>query len=80
MLSRADCGLCEKMREALEALGESLVLPPLEIVDIDSDPILQRRFLLEIPVLRLDGEVVCFGHLDEEELRRRLEQANSGTV
>lgn len=72
MLSRAGCGLCEEMHEALESLRSGLDLPPLEIVDIDSDPDLQRRYFLEIPVLRLDGVVICFGRLDEGALRTAL--------
>lgn len=72
MLSRAGCGLCEEMHEALEALRGEIDLPPLEIVDIDSDPELHRRYFLEIPVLRLDGAVICFGRLDEGALRAAL--------
>lgn len=76
MLSREGCGLCDEMHEALEALRETLEIPPLAIVDIDADPLLARRYGLKIPVLRLDGEVVCFGRLDVEELRRHLRALN----
>ncbi len=78
LLSREGCGLCEAMHEALEGLRTELALPPLTIIDIDSDPTLQRRFILEIPVLRLDGIVICFGKLDEGELRRRLRVRGDG--
>ncbi len=72
MLSREGCGLCEEMHEAIEALRPVLSLPPLALVDVDSDPLLQRRYGLKIPVLRLNGELVCFGRLDEAQLRRML--------
>lgn len=72
LLSRDGCGLCEEMARALEALRLRFPLPPVVVVDIDTDPALQRRFILEIPVLRLDGHVVCHGHLDEARLRRAL--------
>jgi hypothetical protein len=72
LLSRAGCGLCDEMHADLVALADELELPPLAIVDVDSDPTLQRRFGLKIPVLLLHGQVVCFGKLDEAELRRHL--------
>jgi glutaredoxin len=72
MLTREGCGLCDEMHEALEALRPDLALPPLAIVDVDSDPQLKRRFGLKVPVLRLDGVVVCFGRLDVQELKRLL--------
>ncbi|MGD9597298.1 MAG: glutaredoxin family protein [Steroidobacteraceae bacterium] len=72
LLSRDGCGLCEEMQRALEALRTRFPLPPVVVVDIDSDPALQRRFILEIPVLRLGGDVVCFGRLDEQGLLRAL--------
>jgi hypothetical protein len=61
----------------LAALGRSLPLPPLEVVDVDSDPQLRRRHGLDVPVLLLDGMVVCRHHLDREELTRLLRAARS---
>ena len=60
------------MLEELAALGRRLPLPPLEVVDVDSDPQLQRRYGLEVPVLLLDGTVVCRHRLDLKELTRLL--------
>jgi hypothetical protein len=60
------------MLEELAALGRRLPLPPLEVVDVDSDPQLQRRYGLEVPVLLLDGTVVCRHRLDVKELTRLL--------
>ena len=56
----------------LQALGRSLTLPPVDVVDVDSDPELLRRHGLHVPVLLLDGTVVCRHRLDAEELRRLL--------
>jgi hypothetical protein len=72
LLYRADCGLCEEMLSELEQLGRRTPLPPLEQVEVDSDPELARRHGLEIPVLLLDGTVVCRTRLDAEELIRLL--------
>jgi hypothetical protein len=60
------------MLEELAALGRRLPLPPLEVVDVDSDPQLKRRYGLEVPVLLLDGTVVCRHRLDRAELTRLL--------
>jgi hypothetical protein len=72
LVQRPDCGLCETMLEDLAALARTLSLPPLEVVDVDSDPQLQRRHGLDVPVLLLDGTVVCRHRLDAAELARLL--------
>ena len=60
------------MLRELEALGRTTPLPPVEVVDVDSDPVLQRRHGLDVPVLLLDGSVVCRHRLDATELQRLL--------
>src|SRR5205814_10723763 len=59
LVHRHDCALCEEMLAQLQALGSSIALPALEVVDVDSDPQLRRRHGLDVPVLLLDGAVVC---------------------
>ena len=44
----------------------------MTLVDVDSDPLLQRRYGLKIPVLLLAGTPVCSGALDEQALREAL--------
>jgi hypothetical protein len=63
------------MLSELQALGRTTALPPIEVVDVDSDPVLTRRHGLDVPVLLLDGTVVCRHRLDVPELRRLLRQA-----
>jgi predicted thioredoxin/glutaredoxin len=72
VVHRHDCELCDEMLSELEALGRTTALPPVEIVDVDSDPVLQRRHGLDVPVLLLDGSVVCRHRLDAAELKRLL--------
>ncbi len=60
------------MLTELEQLRHVMPLPPLRITDVDSDPQLQRRHGLHVPVLLLDGSVVCRHRLDAAELRRLL--------
>ncbi|HVC31742.1 MAG TPA: glutaredoxin family protein [Steroidobacteraceae bacterium] len=75
VVHRRDCHLCEQMLAQLRALGQSMPLPPIEVVDVDADPILKRRHGLDVPVLLLDGAVVCRHRLDAGELKRLLRQA-----
>ena len=58
---REGCGLCDEARELLQAELESRVLrgeivPRVREVDIDTDPDLQRRYLVRIPVFVVEGQ------------------------
>ena len=75
VVQRHDCELCEQMLSELAALGRSATLPPIEVVDVDSDAELLRRHGLDVPVLLLDGTVVCRHRLDRQELLRLLRRA-----
>lgn len=72
LLTREECGLCEEFHHALAEAGRTRRLPPLALVDVDSDADLQRRYGLDVPVLLLDGERVCAHRLDVDELDRLL--------
>jgi len=56
----------------LESLRRTVDLPPVDVVDVDADPELTRRFGLHVPVLLLDETVVCRHRLDADELKRLL--------
>jgi len=75
LLSRAECGLCAEMQQQLQTLGARVALPPLRVLDVDSDPELCRRFGLKVPVLLLDSLPVCSHRLDADELLRLLKRA-----
>jgi predicted thioredoxin/glutaredoxin len=72
LVHRRDCALCDEMLAQLEALGRTVALPPIDVLDVDSDPLLRRRHGLDVPVLLLDGAVVCRQRLDRRELARLL--------
>jgi hypothetical protein len=72
VVHRQDCELCDQMVAELAALGRRQVLPPVDLLDVDANPDLQRRHGLEVPVLLLDGTVVCRHRLDAAELLRIL--------
>lgn len=83
-MHRPGCELCEDMLADLERLRRTLAerphaagesqpeLPPVEVVDVDSDSALHRRYGLHVPVLLLDGAIVCRHRLDAGELLRLL--------
>jgi hypothetical protein len=72
VVHRHGCELCDEMVAELQALAATRSLPPIEVVDVDSDPELARRHGLDVPVLLLDGTVVCRHRLDHTELLRLL--------
>ena len=74
LVHRRECALCEEMLAELTALARTMRLPPLETLDVDSDPQLERRYGLDVPVLLLDGSVVCRHRLDRAELGRLLRE------
>ena len=70
VLSRDGCGLCLDMLHELAELERAQSLPPVTVVDVDSDPELARQFGLKVPVLLLDGSVICHYTLNSKELLR----------
>jgi hypothetical protein len=74
--SRENCPLCD---ELLGELGAWLAARApgagpvtLDVLDVDGDPVAQRRHGLKVPVLLLDGVIVCHGHFDVGALTRLL--------
>lgn len=67
VLSRADCSLCETMLLELYALfGEQA--QDIEVMDIEGDEELERKYGQRLPVLLIDGEFVCAYRLDRDRL------------
>jgi CO dehydrogenase nickel-insertion accessory protein CooC1 len=62
------------MLHELAELELSQSLPPVTVVDVDSDPDLTRQFGLKVPVLLLDGSVICHYTLNSKELLRLVER------
>ena len=67
--SRADCSLCEHMLDELAQMLGPADAAAVQIVDIDGDPELERKYGTRIPVLLADGEFVCAYRLDAERVR-----------
>lgn len=74
VISREGCGLCEDMLLELAELERARSIPPVIVVDVDSEPELTRRFGIKVPVLMLDGSVICHYTLNSNELLRLVGQ------
>lgn len=70
----ADCHLCQIVRHLLMALRRSIPFR-LREVEISSDPELERRYLLEVPVVEVDGEVATQAPVEIEAVRAAVVRA-----
>ncbi|WP_027804084.1 glutaredoxin family protein [Paraburkholderia dilworthii] len=68
LYGRAWCHLCDDMRAALEPLLVEFGAH-VDVVDIDSDPLLETRYNELVPVLLCDGVELCHYRLDESRVR-----------
>jgi glutaredoxin len=73
LYTRPGCHLCDEARQAILGLREGL--PPFELseVNIEQDDELRARYLERIPVVAVDGELLCELELDLDLLRARLD-------
>lgn len=71
LYSRPGCHLCDDMKAAIARVAREIPLM-LEEIDISSDPALEARYGLEIPVLLVDGRKAAKYRLTDAELTRIL--------
>jgi len=68
---RDGCCLCDQMAAELSAL-ECRYTFALERIDIDEDPGLALRFNAKVPVLAVNGDILCCHRLDTAALIEEL--------
>ena len=73
LLGKPDCHLCHVMREAVERVIADYDVG-LIVRDVRDDPELERRYVLEIPVLLLGQREVARHAVSESQLRGRLDE------
>jgi glutaredoxin len=69
--SRPGCHLCDQMKAVVERVGRSIDIA-MEEIDISTDPALEDRYGVDIPVLLVGGRKAAKYRVTEEELRRIL--------
>jgi thiol-disulfide isomerase/thioredoxin len=73
LYSRPGCHLCDEMKAVVErVIGAAAVRAAVEEIDISTDPALEARYGLEIPVLLVDGKRAAKYRVTEGELTRIL--------
>ena len=74
LYTRAGCHLCEEAERVL--LAERAATPfRLELVDVDRDPELRRRYGVRVPVVAVDGEELFEYQVPADLLRARLRRS-----
>lgn len=73
--TRQGCGLC---RRAEELVAREARRHDVELVDIDEDPELQRRYNVRVPVVSVDGVEVAELAIEPGEIRAALRRRPFG--
>ena len=68
---RQGCHLCDQMKAVVERVGRSVAIA-VEQIDVSTDPALEARYGVDIPVLLVGGTKAAKYRVTEEELRRIL--------
>jgi thiol-disulfide isomerase/thioredoxin len=77
--SRPGCHLCEEMKAVVERVVRRENTPvTIDEIDISTDPALESRYGLEIPVLLVDGKKTAKYRVTDQEVTRMLEARKSG--
>jgi glutaredoxin len=73
LYSRPGCHLCGEMKATVDRVVKSMSTPiTVEEIDISSDPDLESRYGVEIPVLLVNGKKAAKYRVREDELQRLL--------
>jgi glutaredoxin len=71
LYTRPGCHLCDEMKAAIARVSRDVPIT-LDEVDISTDPALEARYGVEIPVLMVDGKKVAKYRVSDEQLTRIL--------
>ncbi len=68
-----ECGLCHEAEAMLVRIARRVPLR-IRLVDIDTDPSLQERYFLEIPVVACRGSEIARAPISERSLEAALRE------
>ncbi|MDM5230235.1 glutaredoxin family protein [Lysinibacillus pakistanensis] len=69
--TRANCGLCVEGLHTLKLVQEDLGFH-VDIIDIEENEAVHEKYMLMIPVVEKDGQVIQYGNLDYATLMEHL--------
>lgn len=69
--SRDNCGLCVEGLHTLKLVQEDINFD-IEIINIEEDESIHEKYMLMIPVVEKDGQVIQYGNLDYATLMEHL--------
>lgn len=72
LYSKENCCLCDEEKDILRELQVEW-----EEVDIYKNEQWLERYQLMIPVIEIDGEIVAYGRIHKDVIRKRLQQIRS---
>jgi thiol-disulfide isomerase/thioredoxin len=79
LYSRPGCHLCDDMKAIVARVVRALSTPvTVEEIDISTDPELEARYGVEIPVLLVNGSKAAKYRVTERELTRILKARQEG--
>lgn len=74
--SRRECHLCDVAKDTIERLASEFRLPlAIEVIDIDTDPVLHDLYTNEVPVIFVDGRKAFKYRVDERAFLARVDRA-----
>jgi len=71
--SRPGCHLCDDAKEVIERVRRRYAFS-LRIINIESDPELEKAYGEEIPVVCINGNKAFKYHVDERELEQKVKR------
>ncbi len=71
--SRPGCHLCDEAKEVVERVRARFPFS-LRVIDIETDPELQKSYGEQIPVVFINGNKAFKYHVDEAELEKRVKK------
>jgi len=73
LYSRPGCHLCDEMKAVVQRAARSSAAPVrIDEIDISTDPDLEARYGVEIPVLLIDGRKAAKYRTTEEDVARMI--------
>ena len=71
--SRPGCHLCDEAKAVIERVQRRFAFV-FRVIDIESDPALEKEYGEQIPVVFVNGNKAFKYHVDEAELERKVKR------